>query len=334
MKKKEQLNEKEIVTQEETPEEPIEEEAQPEEIGYESEHLANIETNRVVFLKFYHTHNVWKWIVGLAALVIILVDFLVFPNFFPENFNAGARFAILLVVAGFAIAGVGVYTVLVKKSVNKKMKQYFSDFYSEANNYLFEQEGFSDNQLQVPDKIEQIQFDENKVYLNVVNIGSRGLTNFRYHDKPMYICDCAAQTRIEKSVKPLFVGKYLVGDCSYKEADPIIIYIKGDERSLPPTNVEENSLVLNEKDLYIYSSNKDWNKTINSKLIKELHKIKPHDHLIDVTISLVNGKAYFLLGYDDPLMVLPLQNQFDAKPFMQLKKDIIPFVNLLEELDK
>ena len=87
MKKEEQLNE-EI----ETPEEPIEEEQQAEESGYESEHLANIETNRLVFLKFYHSQNVWKWVIGIVALVIILVDFLVVPNFFPEGFNAGARF--------------------------------------------------------------------------------------------------------------------------------------------------------------------------------------------------------------------------------------------------
>ena len=329
MKKEEQLNE-EI----ETPEEPIEEEQQAEESGYESEHLANIETNRLVFLKFYHSQNVWKWVIGIVALVIILVDFLVVPNFFPEGFNAGARFAILLVIAGIALVGVATYTILIKRVVNKKMKQYFKDFYSESNAYVLENEGFSEVELQDPDKIEQVQFDENKIYANVFNVGSRGLTNFRYHEKPMYICDCAAQTKIEKATKPVFVGKYLVGDSTYKEADQIIIYIKGDQRSLPPTNVEEVSLVYNEKDVFIYSNNKDWKKTVNSKVLKSLHKIKPHHNLIDVTISLVSGKAYFCLGYDDPLMVLPLQNPYDAKPIMQLKEDLLGFVNLLEELDK
>lgn len=334
MKKKEQLNE-EIVNEQETPDvEPIEEEPKPEETGYESEHLANIETNRVEFLSFYRGQNIWKWVVGLAALAIILVDFLVVPNFFPEGFNGGARFAILLVIAGIALVGVGTYTILIKRTLNKKMKKYFSDFYSESNSYVFKQEGFTENELQTPDRIEQVQFDENKIYFNVINVGSRGLTTFRYHEKPMYICDCAAQTKIEKATKPVFVGKYLVGDSKYSESEPIIIYIKGDERSLPPTNVEETSLVLNEKDLYVYSNNKDWKKVVNSKVVKALHKIQPHDHLIDVTISLVNGKAYFCLGYDDPLMVLPLQQPYDAKPLMQLKSDLVEFVNLLEELDK
>ena len=329
MKKKEQLNE-EI----ETPEEPIEEEVQDEEPSYESEHLANIETNRLVFLKFYHSQNVWKWVVGIVALVIILVDFLVIPNFLPTNFPVAGRWAIMLVVAGIAIAGVATYTILIKRVLNKKMKQYFKDFYSESNAYVLENEGFSEIELQEPDKIEQVQFDENKIYANVFNVGSRGLTNFRYHEKPMYICDCAAQTKIEKTTKPVFVGKYLVGDSTYKDVEPIIIYIKGDQRSLPPTNVEDVSLVYNEKDVYIYSNNKDWKKLINAKVLKALHKIKPHDVLIDVTISLVDGKAYFCLGYDDPLMVLPLQNPYDAKPITQLKEDLLGFVNLLEELDK
>lgn len=333
MKKKEQLEQENI--QEETPEvEPIDEANQSEDTGYESEHLANIETNRIIFLKYYHSQNVWKWVVGILALAIILVDFLVIPQFLPNDFPVAARWALMLVIAGLAIGAVGVYTVLVKKSLNKKMKKYFSDYYTESNNYVLEQEGFSDVELLVPDKIERVQFDENKIYSDVFNVGSRGLTNFRYHEKPMYICDCAAQTKIEKATKPVFVGKYLVGDSTYIDADPIIIYIKGDERSLPPTNTEENPLVYNEKDVYIYTNNKDWKKIVNSKVLKAVHKIKPHDHLIDVSISLVGGKAYFCLGYDDPLMVLPLQNPYDAKPIMQLKEDLLEFVNLLEELDK
>lgn len=320
---------------EEKVEEPVEEavvEEAPQPIQYESEYLQDIENSRLDFLKFYKTQNIFKWIVALVSLTIVLLDFLLIPNLFPEK--AKLRLALMLVIAGVALGGAGTYTILIKRFINKRMKKYFVDYYQSVDNYVFDQEGFSDAELQDPDRIEQVQFDENKIHVNVSNVGSRGLTTFRFHDKPMYICDCAAQIRLEKSMKPVFVGKYLVGDSTYEDADPVIIYIKGDERSLPPTNVEANKLVYDDKDMLVYSNNKDWNKLVNSKLMKKLHTFKLSKDLVDVTISFVNKKVYMCLGYDDSLMVLPLQNPFDPKPNMQYKKDLAYFASLIEELDK
>lgn len=329
MKKKEQNTEQ---VQEEASQEPVVQEEAPAPIEYESEHLKKVEDGRQEFLKFYKIQNIFKWVVGLVTLVIILVDFLVIPNLFEDK--PKLRLALMLVIAGVAIGAAGTYTILIKRVINKRMKGYFANYYDAIKDYVFEQEGFTDAELQVPDRIEQVQFDENKMHVNVYNVGSRGLTTFRYKDKPMYICDCAAQIRLEKSTKPVFVGKYLVGDTKYDGEDPIIVYLKGDERSLPPTNTEANKIVYDDKDMLVYSNNKDWNKVINSKVMKELHKFRKEKHLIDVAISFVNKKIYICLGYDDPLMVLPLYNQFDPKPNMQYKRDLVFFAEFIKEFDE
>lgn len=329
MKKNEETNE---TLKEEPQVEEVKEEAIPEPISYESDYLQTIENNRIEFLRYYKTQNIFKWVVALLSIAIILVDFLLIPNLFEDKQTL--RLTLMLVIAGIALGGAGTYTIVIKRFINKRMKKYFEDYYDASKNYVFDQEGFEEAELQNPDRIEQVQFDENKVHVNVANVGSRGLTTFRFHKKPMYVCDCAAQVRLEKSIKPIFVGKYLVGDTKYDGEDPIIIYLKGDERSLPPTNTEANKIVYDDKDLQVYSNNKNWNKIVNSSLMKSLHKFKKEKNLVDLTISLVSKKIYVLLGYDDPLMVLPLNNQFDPKPTMQYKKDLVYFVSLIEELDK
>lgn len=331
--KKNELQNEETNEQETSEVEPVNENKEEQSQGYENEHLANIETNRIKFLSFYQKHNILKWVIGLLALGLVLADFLALPNFFPEDKKA-IQLVVMLVVAGVVLGGLGTYTILVKKAINKKMKAYFQDYYYESNAYVFDQSNFNEFESCVPDKIEQIQFDENKLFVNVANVGSRGLSTFRYSNKPMMVCDCAAQVREGKAIKPVFVGKYLISDCKYDSNDPIIIYVKGDERSLPPTNVEDIKLVYDEKGVVVYSNNASWNKTINSKILKAIHKIKPHNHLIDVSVSLVDKKIYFCLGYDDPIMVLPLQNPFDAKPLKQYKEDLVMFTSLAEELDK
>ena len=56
--------------------------------------------------------------------------------------------------------------------------------------------------------------------------------------------------------------------------------------------------------------------------------------LVDLSISLQKGRVFVCMGYDDPLMVLPLQNQFDPKPTEIFKKDVVKVLKLIEEFNK
>ena len=40
------------------------------------------------------------------------------------------------------------------------------------------------------------------------------------------------------------------------------------------------------------------------------------------------------MGYDDPLMILPLQEQFDPRPTEVFKKDVQHALDLIEEFNK
>ena len=336
--------EKEIIAEEEKPaqeevvkepEENSEVPNEPTNFTYDNEYLQKVEDNRIEFLKFYRKQGVLKWVIGLVALAIVIFAWVGLPNIFKDADGNQPKWVlpVMIVVVVVSLLLVFTYTFLTRRVVNKKMKVYFNDFYEETKNYVFDQEGFEDAKIQDPDKIAKVQFDENLMYANVSEIGSRGLTEFKYHGDLMMICDCAAQVRGEKRIMPVFVGKYLVGPAAYKD-DPIFIYIKGDHRALPPTNLEGIKIVHDDKHLVSYSNNKDWAKTINSKVMKSLNGIKPDKFLIDVAISLNNGKVYMCLGFDDPLMVLPLENPFNPNPFISYKEDLAKFAKLAEEFSK
>ncbi len=307
-----------------------------EHFDYDSEYLQDIEDKRVEFLKFYKHQNIIKWVVGMVGLAIVIFAWIGFPNFGKneDGSQSGWVMPAMIVTVVIALVGIFLYSFLLKRTISKKMKVYFFNYYEQCKNYIFSQEGFENATILVPDKIDRIQFDENNLYANVAEIGSRGLTEFTYNGDLMMICDCAAQVKAQKRIMPVFVGKYLVAPAAYASSDPIIIYIKGDHRSLPPTNLEGIKAVFDDKDMIIYSNNKDWAKTVNAKVKKALSNIKPDKQLIDISISILNGKVYMCLVYDDPVMVLPLEHAFDPNPIMEVRKEMPLFAKLAEELSK
>ena len=299
---------------------------------YPHEALQKVENERNIFWKSYKTHNTLKMIVMMVCLTAIVVAFFVFPTFIPKE-QSGLQTGLTIGVAVLALGGTYGYSVFVRKKFDRKMKEYFDLYFRSVNEYVLGEKGFSDVELQVPGKINLDEFNECKLYKDVVEAGSRGLTKFKYNGLEMSIVDCAGNIKAEKRIKPVFVGKMLRASASYKGDKPVFIYLKGNERALPPTNLEGIPGVSEDDKIVIYSENKDWKKVITGPVQKALEAIKTNDILVDVAISIYEGKVFIMMGYDDPLMVLPLQTEFDYKPTASYKKDMAEIVKLIEALN-
>lgn len=328
----EQVVEKEEVVEEKADEAveetPIEE---VEPISYSSTYLENIETERAKFLKIYKVQNTLKWVV--SALCIALV---IFACIFVPNLNLGSPTGTVLMVSILvgALAGTILYSVFSRKSIQKKMHTYFDSYYENVNHFVFDKKEITNLKAQFPGKIEPVAFTDNNLYKDVIDVGSRGLTEFEYDSVPVAVVDCAASVRKEKRVVPVYVGKYLFAASNYQYDEPTYVYFKGDKRALPPTNLDGVKSVLDDKKMIIYSNNKDWKKVISPEVKKILQKIEMNKELVDLSISLQKGRIFVCMGYDDPLMVLPLQNQFDPKPTEIFKKDVYNVLDLIKEFNK
>ena len=328
----EEIKETEETKVEPTQEEKVEE-AQPveeaEPISYSSSYLENIEEARAKFLKVYRVQNTVKWIVSAVCIAAVIFGCIVVPNLVGGTAGTIAMVSILVV----ALAATILYSVFTRKAIRKKMQAYFDLYYDNVNKFVFD-EDVTNLKAQFPGKIEPQAFTDNNLYKDVIEVGSRGLTEFEYKNIPVAVVDCAAQVRAEKRIVPVYVGKYLYAASNYEYDEPLYVYFRGDKRALPPTNLDGVNAVLDEKKYVVYSNNKDWKKVINSDVKKIFTHINMNKELVDLSISLQKGRIFICMGYDDPLMVLPLQNQFDPKPTEIFKKDVKHCLKLIEELNK
>lgn len=297
---------------------------------YESEHLQHIEDERVKFLQEYRSKNRTKSIVFFLVLFLMVATFIVIPN---VSSGTSWGMPVMISVAVVLLAFVLVYSYLTRKKMTQKMREYFSVFYTNMNNYVFGSKSFDKVLFENPGKIEDHLFTDSLLYKDILEVRSRGATTFEFEQKPVLVCDCAGSIKDEKRVRPIFVGKYLVTGNKYSGKEPIYIYIKGDERALPPTNLEDVKVVKDDKNMSIYSNNSKWEKALSPKVMKIISSLKPNKELVDVSISIQPGTTYIALGYDDPLMVVPLDRPFDQGPVKLFKKDILKACQLAKELD-
>jgi len=306
------------------------EQVETAEPKYDSEYLQNIEDKRLQFFGVYRSQNRIKSIIFCLGLVIILLTFILVPNFVTnKNIQLPLLIGITVVALGLILA----YTFITRKKMQRLMREYFGVFYGNINNYVFASKNYEDIQFENPGKIEANLFVDSQLYANVLEVRSRGATHFKYEKKQFIVCDCAGTYKSDKRVMPLFVGKYLVTGNSYKGAEPIFIYHKGGEKALPPNGLTDKKIVYEKDDLVIYSDNVKWNDVCTTEFIKKINSLKLNQELVDYAFAIHQGTTYISLGYDDPLMVVPLDQSFNQEPVKLYKKDLATACKIAKELD-
>lgn len=304
-----------------------------DDFDYEDTPLNNIEIQREAMLKYYKKQSAFKMVAVSVGIVIIALAFLLIPNLLVDNQNL--RLALMIVLSVIALGGMFTFNIVSKKLLNKKMKAYFKTYYDGVVEYCVSNvEGVSEVHCEVDNKISEDQFTNNNLWKNVVQVGSRASTNFKYNGLDIFLVDAAGQIREDKRLKPIFVGKYLIAPNNYDNENPIIIYLKGDKRSIPPTNLDDIKCVHDDSRMAIYSNNNHWSKYINKNVRDVLLQLETRNDLIDVSISIQNKTTYICLGYDDSLMVLPLDKKLNSRPIKQFKKDIVPTLEFIQLLNK
>ncbi len=160
------------------------------------------------------------------------------------------------------------------------MKTYFDEFYKKHDGIHLRGGDYSDVDFKVESKIEPVQFTENQIYKDVIQVGSRNLTTYKYKGMPITVCDAAGQTKGAKQLTPVFVGKYFMAENSYDQDEPIIVYLKGNEKSLPTDQMSStlmSSATTNKSPFY--SNNAEALKFVNKKVMTALKKIATDEHL-------------------------------------------------------
>lgn len=301
---------------------------------YPHEAFEKIEESRVAFLAKYRKHDRIKLAVVVVCFIAIFAAFIFIPTYLgPVRPKLSDLLTIVICV--FFLGGGLAYAILIRKYLDKKMHVYFENYFKRCNDFVFDSKEYSDVELQTPGKIDVDRFNECLLYKDVISVGSRALTKFKFHKVEMEVVETAGNIKNEKNrLIPTFVGKEVFGKAKYEGKDPVFIYLKGNERAIPPTNLGGITKVEDNAQLMICTNAKDYKKVLTKEVMTLVKAIKTDKNLVDLAISIHSGKVYVLMGYDDPLMILPLQNEFNSKPTELYKKDLLKVCALVEELGK
>lgn len=295
---------------------------------YTSKDLADIETARNSFHHIYKKLNLIKWIITGVGLALVIAGWIV-PSVI-SGIGANITMYISLGVTAVVLIALAVYSVLFRKKVDAAMKAYFKEYYDHTCHFVYPEsvEGLTGT---VDDKLPQETFMESDIYKDVVKVGSRAYMTFTYRGKKALIADCAAQKKGEKALETLFVGKFLKFE-GITSKDELLVYLKGNKRALPPNTLHGRQLIEDSKSMVIYGSGKA--RSLLTKKVREaLAQFDTNKTFIDMALT-VNEKGLFIaMGYEDDLMVLPLEKPFNPQPTIQNKEDIQKVLNLVDAFE-
>lgn len=302
----------------------------PEQDSYEYQDLAldEIEKARKDFYSSYKKMNRWKIALSIVGLAIIVL-FWILPNVLHwGGENSMVPMMVSLGVAAGVLVALGVMSYVTRKGNDKKIKAYFSVLYGKLNAYLFSGLPVGEIQGSADSKITKEEFQANGMYPKVISIGSRDNITFTYRDMDCSLADCAAQKDAGKAMQTVFVGKYLRTANSFQGSENgLVLYFRGNKRALPPESLPNLNLLEKNKTYAVYGDPAD-KKFLTPKIRSLLKGIHTNKVLVDVAIAIKPGKTYFALGYEDSLMVLPMQKPFNPGPTQEYKEELAFFLEL------
>ena len=301
----------------------------PVKYEYESENLAAIEKERTVFYGQYKKSNIWKYSVSGICIVIIILGYIL-----PLQIASWTAYQmpITLSVLAVGVLGLGIFSYVSRKKIEVKMKDYFKKFYENTNAYVFSDPDIKNVTGAVENKLPAESFNAAGLYKDVVQVGSRASFQFEYKGLNCSISDAAGQTKGPKgTLQTIYVGKFIQCPSTY-QGGTCIVYLKGNNRALPPTSLKDYSLIEDHKDMIVYGE-EGAKRALTKKVRDAIAQFRTNDILCDAAISIKDGHAYIALGYEDTLMVLPMDKSFNPNPTAQFKNDFEKVLDLISVLN-
>lgn len=298
---------------------------------YPDEKLQGIENARNDFYQTYKKTNTIKWAVTMVLLLIIVACWIVPTSLFAEGSWVNTN-SMYITIGGLVISLVGLWLMshFIKKKTDACMKEYFKTYYELSDEYVYG-DAIDNKTGDVDSKLDtQVMVDAN-LYENIYKVGSRNCINFDYKHSHVVFADSAAQIRGQKALQTVFVGKFLSTDNDWN-GDDLVIYLKGNKRALPPTTLHYYELMEDSKYMVAYGP-KTGKKFLTKRVRDALAEIKTNKTLVDVAISVRKGKTYIALGYEDDLMILPMDKPFNPSATMQLREDTAKVLALLDAMN-
>lgn len=313
----EETTDKEAIIEENIPLNELQEQLEKKINDYRVEYLAIAKKQRKI--NYIVTGCVLAFLI--AAFVLIIV----FGN--KINWVSYVSLAVMAIVL--------VTTFFISKFFKNKLSEcaltYLDNLCKEENNYLYREDYFTEvESLPRQELVPEIFFDAH-FYKDLKSTKSRNLVIAKYKGKNFTSADLAANILVKNRTAPLFLGKFYDFENEYKEKDKYILFqLKGGQLSKPLDNIDDLTLVEGNEIYSIYSNDQNWDKVLTKKVINEIKKFKVDSTLIDVILSIREGKTCIGIDYMDEFMNIPVNSEFKFDTFRRVEEDLIKVLSIVD----
>lgn len=308
------------------------------DIAYTDSRFENIEKARKSHVKFSKKWSHIKVGITLGAVALVIGTWLVIRFGFPSAGEIAAY--VSLGVAILSVVGIAVFGIFQKKKTVKSTEDYLTAYFDNSDAFLFDGLPVENIQGGLKDKVTADEFNAADLYgacskhEEPSNVGSRDSKTFEYEGMKCALADVGAEARNPKGFLTVFIGKYLRTENHLDVKDGgLFVYFKGNARATPPSFLfqKDANLIEDHKKYCVYGA-KENKKLITPELRKAFKEIHTDNLLIDLAISFKSGKTYWALGYEDTLMVAPVDKPFDPVYLQKFKEHLTYILNLAKTL--
>lgn len=238
------------------------------------------------------------------------------------------------VLVGTTLAGLVTYYILTRNLFPNTSKRYFQKFWKATNDYLFQQDGFDNCQINTTEKYQLADILAERVYKDVVDIASRNLVRGEYNNKPFTFGELALYRPGAKrnSKEVVFVGRHLDLENKYEFEGHYVVNIKKAENAVDLPNDIEDLVPLVENNLFTIYGPEGTNpeKVLGKELLDNLKAIECTGALLNVNVVFWAHRTACYLSFDDSIVAIPFEQPIHTDAYVSLKRTIQDVFEILE----
>lgn len=229
-------------------------------------------------------------------------------------------------LAGALVLGMILFYVINRKKFPNKTKEYVNLVAKELNNRAFSKQGFDEIKSDPEEKLKLDDLAGDGIYAEATGVNSRNVVRGTFKGHHFLYAEAALvrpSTR-KQQVPPLFVGRYISIPNQMKHEGRVVFVFKNPKEPLDLPNAVNDLAVLEDKeDFAVYGPEGfNYHKDINNKLLSKLKDITIGGHLLNINLVLWGGHTALYISYDDTIMSVPFDKQFDYQGFEQSFDDL------------
>ena len=295
--------------------------------------VAEVEERRqLLFQAYTKTRKMSNFMMVAVVLVVVGAMALLMVN---QDWSKIVGYSL----AGVALVGLVVFSILTKNKFPTQSKEYIRFVTTRIDQDIYNNTEFQDVKVDLNEKYTLTEVGLDKIYKDLVDIGSRNIVRGLYLGKGFSCGELALYSTKDdgkRKVKAVaFIGKRLDLQNTLHFEGRYILSFQAEKPNDLPTDIDDLEKLHEDGNFTVYGPiGADYAKDIPAKYISELKKIKLEGNLLGLSVVLWAGHTGVYLSYDDPVVALPFDKPFDAEPQRAFKDHLLTVLDAERLINK